>query len=89
MDFLFVRWFGHDMGHWGGWRAKQPHQIGFVDGKDDAPFGFLDPQEVIRGIHLIPAFHYGRTHDILPPSHLACPGRLDNDEDWVFFYVNQ
>jgi len=89
MDFLFVRWFGRDMGHWGGWRAKRPHRIGFVDGKDDAPFGFLDPQEVIRGIHLIPAFHYGRTHDLLPPSHLARPGRLNNDEDWVVFYVNQ
>lgn len=88
MEFLFVRWFGRDLGHQGGWKAKRPHRIGFVDGKDDAAFGFLDPQEVIRGIHLIPAFHYGQTHDLLPPSRLARPGQ-DNDKDWVLFYVNQ
>ena len=89
MEFLFVRWFGRDLGHQGGWNTKQLHRIGFVDGKDDAAFGFLDPQEVIRGVHLIPAFHYGRMRDLLPPSRLARPGRLDNDEDWVVFYVNQ
>ena len=22
MEFLFVRWFGHDPGHQGGWKAK-------------------------------------------------------------------
>ena len=88
MEFLFVRWFGRDPGHQGGWKAKRPHRIGFVDGDDIAAFGFLDPQEVIRAVHLIPAFHYGRTRDLLPPSHLAHPGR-DNDEDWRFFYVNQ
>jgi len=47
MEFLFVRWFGHNLGHRGGWKAKQLHRIGFVDGKDNAVFGFLDPQEVI------------------------------------------
>ena len=88
MEFLFVWWFGRDLGHRGGWNAKHLHRIGFVDGADKAAFGFLDPKEVIRGIHLIPAFHYGRTRDLLPPSRIARPGR-DNDEDWQFFYVNQ
>ena len=88
MEFLFVRWFGRDLGHRGGWNTKQLHRIGFVDGDDKAAFGFLDPQEVIRGVHLIPAFHYGRTCNLLPPSRFARPGQ-DNDEDWELFYINQ
>ena len=88
MEFLFVRWFGHDMGHRGGWKSRRPHRIGFINGNDDDAFGFLDPQEVIRGVHLIPAFYYGRTRDLLPPSQFARP-RQDNDEDWWLFYINQ
>ena len=74
MEFLFVWWFGCDLGHQEGWNTKQPHWVGFVDGDDKAAFGFLDPQEVIRGVHLIPAFHYGRMHNLLPLSHFAHPG---------------
>jgi len=73
MEFLFVWWFGRDMGHQGGWKTRRPHRIGFIDGKDNDTFGFLDPQEVIRGVHLIPAFHYSRTHDLLPPSVTILP----------------
>jgi len=59
MEFLFVQWFGCNLKHCRGWRNKWLHQIGFVDSDDDAPFGFLDPQEVLRGVHLISAFYYG------------------------------
>ena len=86
MEFLFVRWFTTDDGHRGGWKLKQLHRIKFVDQDDDA-FGFLDPQDIIRGVHLIPAFHHGRTSDLLSPSLIARPGS-DNDEDWKYFYVN-
>ena len=88
MEFLFVRWFGRDLKHRAGWRHRRLNRIGFVEGDDDAPFGFLDPQEVIRGVHLIPAFHYGRTREMLAPSRIARPDS-DQDEDWKYFYVNQ
>ena len=54
MEFLFVRWFSLDTedSERGGWKAKKLHQIGFVEG--DAAFGFVDPSDVIRAIHLIP-----------------------------------
>ena len=86
MEFLFVRWFTADQGHCGGWKSKQLHCIKFVDDDDDA-FGFVDPQDVIHGVHLIPAFHYGQTSDLLSPSVIARP-KSDNDEDWSYFYVN-
>src|SRR5712671_3725937 len=84
MEFLLVQWFGCDLTHRGGWRNKWLHQIGFIDGDDNATFGFLDPQEVIQGVHLIPAFHYSRMHELLPPSRIARPDS-DKDEDWQFF----
>ena len=84
MEFLFVRWFGLDNDKKGGWKNKKLHQIGFVKG--DEGFGFVDPADVIRGVHLIPWFSQGCTKDLLGPSFVR--SALDNDEDWVRYYVN-
>lgn len=86
-EFLFVRWFGRDLTYRAGWKARRLHRIGFVDADDDTAFGFLDPQEVIRGVHLIPAFHHGRTATLLPPSPTARTPS-EEDEDWCYYYVN-
>ncbi|KAG1840499.1 hypothetical protein DFJ58DRAFT_718370 [Suillus subalutaceus] len=61
MDFLWVRWFSRDP-------VKRLEWVGFIPSDDPGAFGFLDPQQVIRGIHLVPAFHYGHTDTLLPPS---------------------
>jgi hypothetical protein len=54
---------------------------------DDAMFGFLDPQEVIHGVHLIPAFNFGKTTTLLPPSPTVhVPNK--KDEDWQYYYMN-
>ena len=50
-------------------------------------FGFLDPKEVIRGVHLIPTFHHGRTTTLLPPS-ITARVPSEKDEDWYYYYVN-
>ena len=47
-------------------------------------FGFIDPAEVIRGVHLIPAFAHGKTDRLFGPS-IACPLK-DEDQDWQYFY---
>ena len=49
-------------------------------------FGFIDPAEVIQGVHLIPAFAHGKTDGLFGPS-IACPLK-DDDQDWQYFYVN-
>jgi hypothetical protein len=86
MDFLWVRWLGRDTTHQSGWKARCLHHVGFIHGSDLGAFGFLDPKEVIRAVHLIPAFSFGRTTDYLGPSIIRKPE--DGDEDWVYFYVN-
>ncbi|KAJ6523907.1 hypothetical protein DFH09DRAFT_1372332 [Mycena vulgaris] len=54
------------------------------DSEPDA-YGFVDPDEVIRGSHLIPVFAHGPT-DPLPYTSLARKG--DKFDDWRYHYVN-
>ena len=86
MEFLFVRWYGLDTKYSerGGWKAKKLHQIGFVEGEE--AFGFVDPTDVIRAVHVIPRFSEGRTKGLLGPS--IARSVLEKDEDWVRYYIN-
>ena len=87
MNFLFVRWFGRDSDPQPGWKSRRLIRLGFVPGNDGSAFGFLDPNQVIRAIHLIPAFHWGRvTTKYLPRSPIAC-GMDDPDHDWQLYYI--
>ncbi|KAJ7753919.1 hypothetical protein DFH07DRAFT_744109 [Mycena maculata] len=84
MEFLWVRWFGRDLSFKAGWKAKCLHRLGFEE--PEHAFGFLDPAEVIRGAHLIPAFHYGCTTTLLAPSIARQP--QENDTDFHYYYIN-
>lgn len=51
-NFLWVRWYQHIPN-------KQPCQLDrltFPDIADENAFGFVDPADVLRGCHIIPAF---------------------------------
>ncbi|KAJ7760884.1 hypothetical protein DFH07DRAFT_740473, partial [Mycena maculata] len=87
MEFVWVRWFGRDLSRsgLGGWKFKRLHRVGFIDA--DQAFGFLDPAEIIRGCHLIPAFHHGRTSSLLGPS-IARHYHGEDNEDYTYYYVN-
>jgi hypothetical protein len=84
VNFLWVRWFGRDLTYRSGFKAKRLPRIGFIDSSD--AFGFVDPREVIRGVHLIPAFAYGKTSDLL--SHSIARNPREKDLDWNYYYVN-
>jgi hypothetical protein len=86
MDVLWVRWFGLDTDARGGWSKKRLHGVSFIPWDEPGAFGFLDPAQVIRGVHLIPNFLRGRTDSRLPPS-IARPA-ADGHKDWDCFYVN-
>jgi hypothetical protein len=86
MDFLWVRWFGYDTHTRSGFKARRLHQIGFLDSHEDkGAFGFIDPSDVIRAIHLIPAFKFGTSSEFLPPS--VARREDEGDEDYVRYYV--
>ncbi|GJJ13555.1 hypothetical protein Clacol_007810 [Clathrus columnatus] len=84
MEFLWVRWLGQDPTWKDGFKFHQLERIGFIPHEDKDAFGFLDPAAVIRATHLIPAFAYGRTIELCPPSVTR-----DDEGDWQYFYVNR
>ncbi|KAJ3512102.1 hypothetical protein NLJ89_g3716 [Agrocybe chaxingu] len=86
MEFLFVRWFGRDFTPRPGWKTKRLLRVGFVPGNEATAFGFLDPAQVVRAVHLIPAFAWGKVTKFLARSVIA-RSATDPIEDWQLFYV--
>ncbi|KAI5992629.1 hypothetical protein EDC04DRAFT_2872767 [Pisolithus marmoratus] len=52
---------------------------------DHDTFDFIDPADILRGCHLIPAFAKGRSH---PDCTSLSPIAKDSD-DWNYYYVNR
>ncbi|KAF4609406.1 hypothetical protein D9613_012983 [Agrocybe pediades] len=90
LEFILVRWFEFDKTYQGGWKAKRLHRIRFIPQSEDS-FGFVNPLNVVRGIHITPAFREGRTEDLLQPSPLARQvaesNGDDTDKDWAYYHV--
>lgn len=87
LDILWVRWFGRETGFSSGPAARRLDKVGFVEGANNgtSPFGFIDPNDVIRSIHLIPSFHEGRE-----PGLLGTPSFVQAElGDWSFYYVGR
>ncbi|TFK46792.1 hypothetical protein OE88DRAFT_1637551, partial [Heliocybe sulcata] len=78
MEFLFVRWLGRDLSWKSGWKSCRLDCVGFVPEDDCDAFGFVDPNDIVRTCHLIPAFSQGRTRKLMGHSRLARP---DGEED--------
>ncbi|KAJ8503452.1 hypothetical protein ONZ45_g10853 [Pleurotus djamor] len=95
-DVLWVRWFRIDRAG----TAKNLPRLAFLDGPD--AMGFLNPDDVIRACHVIPAFAFGPSEDTLGKSlarqtfHGDILSREykwpddDNieEDDYQFYYVN-
>jgi hypothetical protein len=85
LDFLWVRWYNVE-GIWSGWKTRQLDRVYFppMTGNVDA-FGFLDPADVLRGCHAIPAFSRGQVH---PDGKLF--SKLSQDQnDWFAYYIGR
>ena len=87
MDVVWVRWFKIDEKHRAGWKAKRLYRLKFVPPLEENAFGFIDPDDIIRGSHLIPGFALGhRTHSPAAPASAWDP---EKESDWEAYYVNQ
>ena len=84
MEFLWVQWYGIDMGVKSGFAAKRMFQVSFFEGSD--AFGFVNPADVLRVIHLIPRFAGPRITDLLGQSIARREDELD--QDYERYYVN-
>jgi hypothetical protein len=86
LEVLWVRWLAVLRGYKSGTRHACLPKIAFMEESDPDAFGFLDPGQVIRGAHLLPAFASGRgVSSLRQGKSLARPGgQLD---DWEEYYV--
>ncbi|KAI0070977.1 hypothetical protein K474DRAFT_1607701, partial [Panus rudis PR-1116 ss-1] len=84
MEFLWVRNYHRDTTFKAGLQHRRFHRISFVPDSDSDAFTFLDLDEVIRAVHLIPAFSHRRTSDWCQGPTIARTG----GDDWKYFYVN-
>lgn len=100
MEFLWVRWFRLDRRWKGGFKQRRLHRLEPLPETDPEAYGFLDPDDVIRAVHLIPAFAHGRTSSIpAERTGLSVTAEIlddpadddawyDCDDDWRYYYVN-
>jgi hypothetical protein len=86
IEVLYVRWLAPLTDHQSGMNCARLPKIAFVEESDRDAFGFLDPGQVIRSAHLIPAFAAGRgTSSLREGKSFA---RQDGDiDDWEAYYV--
>jgi hypothetical protein len=87
MDVLWVCWLEIDQKHQAGWKAKRLYRVQFVPCHKEGAFGFLDPADVICGIHLIPGFNNG--HTIQSPEDLVSKWDDTAVNSWKNYYINQ
>ncbi len=78
MEFLWVRWYQFNETHRGGFTARRLHRLSFIPEEDPNAYGFLDPDDVIRAIHLIPAFAHGTIDETSDYTPIV----------WKYYYIN-
>ena len=91
IDFVWVRWFEHDLSYLAGFQHCRLPRLQFINASDpdNTPFSFVDPDDIIRGAYLIPTFNHGATSDLLGPSKLArhLVDYSDDQDDYCYYYA--
>ena len=85
IEFLWVRWFEVIQDHSSLWEQQTLDTVRFLLMTDKDAFGFVDPANVLRGCHVIPAFADGRLH----PDGAALSSWAGDSDDWKQYYINQ
>jgi hypothetical protein len=86
IEVLYVRWMAPLIDSQSGMSCARLPKVAFVEDSDRDAFGFLNPGQVIRSTHLIPAFASDRGTTSLRhgKSFARQGGELD---DWEAYYV--
>lgn len=58
VEFLWVRWF-EQLKPFGSWASHRVDRLRFLPITSDAAFSFVDPTDVVRSCHILPAFSQG------------------------------
>ena len=83
LEILWVHWF-KVVDVPAGWEHAALDSLRFVPMSQDDAYRFVDPANVLRGCHLIPAFASGRMH----PDSVSVLQDARDGADWKYYYVN-
>ena len=82
-EFLWVRWYKYE-GPNVRWSDSRLDRLSFPLVTTEGAFGFVDPHDVLRACHIIPAFSNGKKYqDGVGISRCA-----HDSQDWACYYVN-
>lgn len=84
-DFLWVRWFEVVNPASSGWEASKLDSVRFPPLCEEASLGFVDPKDVLRGCHIIPAFAKGRRHQ----NGVGVSRCAKDGNDYRLYYVGR
>ena len=84
IEFLWVRWF-EVLDRSAGWDHAALDSVRFPPMAQEDAFGFVDPADVLRCSHIIPAFADGQMH----PDGIALSRNARDATDWKRYYVNR
>lgn len=85
MEFLWVRWYQLVGACHSPWSARVLDRLCFPPVADENSFGFIDPEDILRGCHIIPAFSQGRRH----PNGKGVSFLAKDGVDWKAYYLNR
>ena len=84
IKFLWVRWF-EALDCSAGWEHAALDSVRFPLMAQEDAFGFVDPVDVLRCSHIIPAFTDGQVH----PDGIALSHNARDAANWKRYYINR
>ena len=85
LDFLWVRWYQYGSTQSVGWQDYKLDPLHFPPVSSEHAFGFVDPSDVLRACHIIPAFKTSKVHaDGISISRCA-----SDSADWRKYFANR
>lgn len=85
VDFLWVRWFRYVGNRSRAWNDLRLDSVDFPPMATEGAYGFVDPSDVLRGCHVIPAFASGKAH----LDGVGLSRRARDANDWSRYHVNR
>ena len=84
IDVLWARWYQH-LEESAGWDTATLDRVCFPPMADEHAFGFIDPDDVLRGCHIVPQFSRGLRY----PDGAGISRCAQDASDWHFYYVKR
>ena len=85
LNFLWVRWYQYSEARSIRWSDYRLDSLHFPPMSHEHAFGFVDPQDVLRACHVLPAFKDGRSH----PDGISISRCAGDGTDWRRYFANR